>query len=121
MRTLLALLVCAFALVAKADTNTNCVTLTWDKSPDDTGGTNQQYILHHSTDLSVPKTNWVAVATAPAGTTNATIAELPAVHYFYITFAVFAPDGWGESDPSNVVSTPAKTAPPGNLNIRIGP
>jgi hypothetical protein len=71
--------------------------------------------LYHSTDPAVPLAQWTPLTNIAGTNLSVTLNIEPGVHCFFLT----ASNWWGESDPSNVASTPA---PPrsGNLTIRRG-
>lgn len=90
------------------------VTLAWDY-PSAELTTNLTFKLYHSTNPALPLTQWTPF-TNIAGTNLSVALFLDVgVHFFFLT----ASNWWGESDPSNVASTPA---PPrsGVLAIRRG-
>lgn len=83
------------------------VLLEWEPSP-----TNQQvtaYYIYRANAVSGP---WACVASAT--TTNYALAMTPCEAYFYVTASNF----WGESVPSNILSTPPVTASKTNVTIK---
>jgi len=107
------LLLLALPLNAGIGTN-ETVTLTWDYpaadlSPDLT------FRIRHSTEADLPFAKW-SVLTNVAGTNLSVTLNLePGQHYFYLT----ATNWWGESDPSNIASTPPRPRS-GALRIHRG-
>lgn len=85
------------------------VKLIWDYPADQI--TNVTFNLHYSTNISVPLTNWPTLTNV--STTNVDLDTQPGAYFFYVTASNF----WGESDPSNVASTPA--APGTTYNLKI--
>jgi hypothetical protein len=109
----------ALLLTGSAFGMTNQVTLAWIKSPADLGQTNWVYRVYHSTNAAQPLNQWSRIAFVPGGQTNVVLTVVPGEHFFYLTLDDTS-GGWGESNPSNVASTPAAATIPTGLTIRIG-
>lgn len=110
---LTALLATASPALATLSTN-EPVTLAWDYpaaevTPD------LKFNLYHSDDPALPLQKWVLLTSVSGTNLTVTVRIEPGRHFFYLT----AQNWWGESNPSNVASTPA---PPrcGTLVIRRG-
>lgn len=104
---------CLVPLVALgALTGPQWITLMWDRSPGDDGTYVYRIYQTNAVDAAKP---WILVATVT--NTNAVPLQVnPAgAWFFYCTASNF----WGESDPSNVASTPPLPSG-GNLTIRRG-
>ncbi len=94
-----------FPLMAQTGT----VTLAWDANP----ATDQvtKYTVYHAPASTGP---WTKVQDVTA--TTATVTGLsPGIYFFHVT----ASNVWGESGPSNVVSTPPPAGTPANLKITV--
>ena len=106
---LLTTLCCILAYAAAIDGK---VTLVWDY-PVSEMTTNLTFKVYSSTNIIIPLTNWV-VLTNIVGTTNSVKVQItPGACFFYVTASNF----WGESNPSNVASTPVLPRSPQNLKI----
>ena len=90
------------------------VTLAWDY-PLAELTTNLTFKLYHSTNPAIPPTQWTPFTNIVGTNLSAALSIDVGVHFFFLT----ASNWWGESDPSNVASTPP---PPrsGVLVIRRG-
>ncbi len=87
------------------------VTLSWDypaaeRTPD------LQFRLYHSTNSDLPLYKWTALTNTAGTNCSITLSLQPGRHFFYVT----AVNWWGESDPSNIASTPA---PPRSVFVSI--
>lgn len=69
---------------------------------EETGGAPDLFVLYHSTDLTVPLTNWPVYTTIPGTNRLFTITIEPGVHFFTMTASNF----WGQSDFFPTVSLP---------------
>lgn len=96
-------LLAAIGLAKAAGTATNgvqAITISWGNDPSfDSNGVVRVY---HSTDITVPLTNWAVLTNVQGSFTNVVIGVLPSAHFFTGTYSNF----WGESDFSPVASTP---------------
>jgi hypothetical protein len=105
MRKLIAIVFMLSALTASAQSTNivGCVTFAWgDNNPPATqADPSYHYNFYHSTNVTVPLTNWVKIATAASGVTNLPVNIPAGTHYFFVTAA----DWWSESPPSNIAST----------------
>ena len=109
MKKLILLLFSTQLLAAPPSGN---VTLLWDyplaeRTPD------ISFKLYHSTNITIPLTNWVCITNVASTATNINVKVTPGVNFFTLTASNF----WGESDFSNVAATPAM--PRSNINITI--
>ena len=98
-----------------ADTpGSDTVTLAWDY-PSAELNTNLTFKLYHSTNPTLPLAQWMPFTNIAGTNLSVALSINVGVHFFFLT----ASNWWGESDPSNVASTPA---PPrsGVLVIRRG-
>ena len=91
------------------------ITLAWDYPTNELSMT-LTFKLYHSETLTLPAAQWTVLTNIPGTSLQVTVPVTISQHYFYLT----ASNWWGESDPSNVASTPA---PPrsGRLTIHRGP
>lgn len=104
----------SFAALAVVPLPPRSLSLAWDY-PASAQSTDLVFKLYHSSDLSVPQTNWL-VLTNVAGTNLAvTLSVIPGAHFFYLT----ASNWWGESGPSNLVLTPPVAVSPSNTVIQL--
>jgi len=78
------------------------VNLVWDY-PTNELSPDLVFRLFHSTNITVPMTNWVVLTNVPGTSTSVSVVITPGIHFFVMTASNF----WGESDFSNVASTPA--------------
>ena len=99
-----------FTLVAcSLMAQTGTVTLAWDPNPASDQVT--KYIVYRASAAAGP---WEKIQDVTAPT--ATVTGLtPAVYFFRVT----ASNAWGESGPSNVVSTPPPAGAPTNLKVTV--
>jgi hypothetical protein len=104
------------AAVAAQAVTLHPVTLAWtypDTPPD-------WFKLYHSTNLTLPLTNWAVIAQVPGTNSDGLVTSLqisiePGLHFFYLTASN---SFWRiESDPSNTANTPGLPAR-GVLTIR---
>ena len=98
-----------------ADTpGSDTVTLVWDY-PSAELNTNLTFKLYHSINPTLPLAQWTPFTNIAGTNLSVALSIDVGVHFFFLT----ASNWWGESDPSNVASTPA---PPrsGVLMIRRG-
>jgi hypothetical protein len=96
------LLVLAVAIAAWAgvDTNPQPFTLSWGTPAGfDSNGVVRVY---HSTDITVPMTNWIVLISVPGNASNTPITIIPGAHFYSGTYS----NMWGEGGFSAVVSTP---------------
>lgn len=85
------------------------VVLTWNANP-----ANQNVTGYKVYQASAAAGPWTSVSTV--ATNKATLLNIqPAVYFFRVT----ANNSWGESIPSNVVSTPIPAGAPGNVVVTI--
>ena len=109
---------CALFLTAvpspAGTTATNDITLAWDY-PASELSTNLSFKLYHSVNPAQPLAQWTPITNIAGTNLSVSLPVEVGVHFFYLT----ASNWWGESDPSNVASTPP---PPrsGILGIRRG-
>jgi hypothetical protein len=105
MRKLIVFVFMLTALVASAQSTNvvGCVTFAWsdNNTPLVKSDPSYHYNFYHSTNIAVPLTNWVKIATSMSGVTNLPVNIPAGTHYFFVT----AQDWWGESGPSNIAST----------------
>jgi hypothetical protein len=105
MRKLIVFVFMLVTMVASAQTTNivGCVTFAWgDINPPATqADPSYHYNFYHSTNILVPLTNWVKIATVASGVTNLPVNIPAGTHYFFVT----AQDWWSESPPSNIAST----------------
>lgn len=86
------------------------VKLSWDFPPDKT---NAVFRVYHSTNLTIPKTNWAVLQTT---TNKVAVLRVPVgVNFFAITASNF----WGETGFSTVVDTPLVLVSSDLQNISI--
>jgi predicted phage tail protein len=83
--------------------------LAWDNNPPA-----DQVARYHVYQSDAAGTNWTRVATV--ATNAVTITNLPPGQY---RFRVTATNAWGESQPSDPVSTPSAPAKPTGLNLQL--
>ena len=118
MKTLRLPFLCLSLILANstpAGTPASCdVTLAWDY-PASELSTNLCFKLYHSVNPAQPLAQWTPITNVAGTNLSVTIQVDVGVHFFFLT----ASNWWGESDPSNVASTPL---PPrsGVLTIRRG-
>jgi hypothetical protein len=72
--------------------------------------------LYTSTNLTTPLTNWTWIGTTAGANTSMLAVIQPGAQFFVLTASNF----WGESDFSNVASTPPLPAATNNLTIGRG-
>lgn len=111
----LALLVIPLLLLAAGSsvpTGPTPITLAWNY-PTNELSTNLTFRLYHSTNITVPLTNWTVITNIAGTNTSVSLPVLPGAHFFALTASNF----WGESDFSNVASTPP--APRSDVNLSI--
>lgn len=89
------------------------ITFEWDYADDPPDA----FYIHYSQDIGSPIANWPVLMGVPGTTTigtnswtttNAVLPLLPGAYFFYATASNF----WGESEPSNQISTPPPTIMP---------
>jgi hypothetical protein len=103
-----------FAIVAlAAQTGLEPVTLAWDYPAAELKGT--AFNIYHSQDPALPLNQWQKVASVQE-TNLCRLSIVPGAHFFTATASNF----WGESQFSNIASTPAVPRSDGNLRIRRG-
>lgn len=115
MKKRLAMWLLAVVAATAAGMETNqVVTLEWDY-PEAEVCSNMVFRVYSSTRVDLPLREWPVLTNVPAPALSVSITMEPCQRFFYVT----ASNWWGESDPSNVASTPA---PPrsGVLSIRRG-
>ena len=114
MKKLLCLIVLLSACAAWSQTNIGCVTFGWtDPNPP---GAVESYYFYHSTNYSLPLTNWTKIAIVQGGVTNIPVNIPAGYHWFFVTCS----NAWsGETVPSNIASTnvPSLLGPITNLQI----
>lgn len=108
MKNIIALFTLLAALTVGAQSNiVGCVRLVWtdNNSPDVTADPTYHWNLYHGTNMTIPLTNWVKIATSQSGVTNIPINIPGGTHFFYVT----CQNWWEESPPSNVAGTNTPT------------
>jgi hypothetical protein len=89
------------------------VTVEWDYPSNDVP--TMTFNVYHSTNISLPVANWPKLASVQ-GATRVPLTVTPGPNYFVCTASNF----WGESDFSNVASTPGTPRSDINLKVRKG-
>ncbi len=109
MKRLILVLALFIFLACPLIAQTGTVTLAWDANP----ATDQvtKYTVYRAPAATGP---WTKVQDVTA--TTATVTGLsPGIYFFHVT----ASNVWGESGPSNVVSTPPPAGSPANLKVTV--
>jgi len=105
----------AVAIAASLPSGPTPITLAWDYPAADLS-TGLVFRVYHTTTITTPVANW-AVITNVAGTNlSVTLTVTPGARFYVVTASNF----WGESDPSNVASTPELPRSDVNLRLRKG-
>lgn len=100
-------------LVATPGVYRKTVTLGWDFPPG--LDTNCVVNIYGSTDASLPLTQWAWRTNVPYPQTNVSLPIFPSRQFFVATCSNY----WGESDFSNVATTPG--LPRSDINLRVTP
>ncbi|HYG24462.1 MAG TPA: hypothetical protein VEH04_16915 [Verrucomicrobiae bacterium] len=98
-----------FPVLAEISLEPKTVTLLWDPHPQAAEVT---IVVYHSTDLLT----WEKEVEVPGTQSSVSFEVVPGAHYYRATAKNF----WGESDFSNVASTPSLPVATSNLQIRLG-
>lgn len=107
MKKLLLLLPLFLLLNTLFATPNGRIRLQWDASTE----TNVTYNVYAHTNLLLPYTQWAMLTNVAA--TYVDLDIIPGRYFFYVTATNF----WGESDPSNLVSTPGVATSGGNFRV----
>jgi hypothetical protein len=111
MKIKLFLILALLGFSLKAATLRTNVTLVWNY-PEAELSTNLVFKLYSSPNPATPLASWALLVTVPGTNTQATVPMQPTNMFFVLT----ASNYWGESDFSNVASTPV---PPRSGTLQI--
>ena len=98
----IAILAISCAAMVNADSATSNVQLNWNY-PVSELSTNLSFVIYSSTNATLPMTNWTVLTNVVGTATNITLNVVQGENYYAVKVKNF----WGESDFSQVVSTPA--------------
>lgn len=113
MRTLALLLLVGAVAFPQTPAIDGRVTLEWDYPAADLPG--MTFNVYHSTNAALPLASWPRLASVQ-GTNRLPLTVTPGPNLFVMTASNF----WGESDFSNVATTPGTPRSDVNLKVRKG-